>query len=47
MTKEERLLAIKEKLKARAKKLHPDDSEAQNRYVFGTLHNIKERMKRA
>jgi len=47
MTREERLLAIKERLRARAKKLHPDDSEAQNRYVFGTLHNIKERMKRA
>lgn len=44
MTHEEKLLEIKEKLRAKARELHPDDEEAQNAYVFGTLRKIKEAM---
>lgn len=44
MTKEEKILGIKEGLKARAKKLYPNDEKGQNRYIFGTLNKIKEKL---
>jgi len=43
---EERILAIKEKLWATARKKFPNDAERQNRYVWGTINNIKNHMKR-
>ncbi len=47
MTKEERLIAIKARLQATAVRRWPDDPERQNRYVWGTINKLKERMKRA
>lgn len=44
---EAKILAIKEQLKATARKRWPDDIKHQNRYVWGTIHNIKESMKHA
>lgn len=41
---EEEILNLKKELWARAKKRWPDDKEHQNRYVFGTLNKIKEKM---
>lgn len=45
-SKEEKILAIKEELKARARAKFPDDEARQNRYVYGTINHIKERMKK-
>lgn len=44
MTREEKLLAIKRKLKKTATEKFPGDEERQNRYVYKTLNTIKERM---
>lgn len=43
---EERILAIKEKLYATARKKFPNDEERQNAYVWGTINKIKQHMKR-
>jgi hypothetical protein len=43
VTREEKILKIKEELKRRARKRWPNDEEHQNRYVYGTLNNIKAR----
>lgn len=45
MTKEEKILKLKEDLKRRAREKFPNDEERQNRYVYGTLNKVKERMK--
>ncbi len=46
MTREEKILQLKEELKARAKKKFPGDEERQNAYIWGTINTVKERMKR-
>src|SRR6266567_678002 len=45
MTREEKILKLKEDLRARAREKFPNDEERQNRYVWGTISKIKERMK--
>ena len=44
MSKEEKILALKEELKARARKKWPEDLDRQNRYVYGTINKVKESM---
>lgn len=44
MTREEKILALKEELKARARKKWPEDPEHQNRYIYGTINKVKEKM---
>jgi len=43
-SREEKILAIKEELKRRAAARWPGDEAHQNRYVYGTINHIKERM---
>jgi hypothetical protein len=37
---EEKILKLKENLRKRAKKKFPGNEERQERYVWGTLHNL-------
>jgi hypothetical protein len=45
MTREEKILSIKQHLRTEAAKKFPGDEERQNRYVWGTITNIKKRLK--
>lgn len=47
MTREEKILKLKESLKARAAKKFPGNEERQNRYVWGTINKVKEKMSHA
>lgn len=47
MTKEEKILKIKEELKARAARKFPGNEERQNAYVYGTINHIKEKFNHA
>lgn len=46
MSREEKILALKEKLYARAREKFPNDEDRQNRYVWGTINKVKKHMKR-
>ncbi len=47
MTREEKILKLKEDLRARAAKKFPHDQIRQDRYVWGTIRKVEERMKRS
>lgn len=44
---EQKILKIKEELKRRARARWPNDKAHQNRYVWGTINHIKEKMSHA
>lgn len=44
MSREEKILKLKEKLKARASEKFPGDLERQNAYIWGTINKVKERL---
>ena len=44
MTKEEKILQLKERLWARARKKFPNDEERQRAYVYGTINKVKEHL---
>ncbi len=44
MTKEQKLLALKRKLRKTAEEKFPGDKERQQRYIWGTYNKVKERM---
>lgn len=44
MTREEKILKLKEELRARAAKKFPSNEKRQNAYVWGTINKVKERM---
>jgi len=43
---EERLLALKARLRKTAERRWPGDKEHQDRYVWGTIQKLKEKLKR-
>lgn len=45
MVTEADILTIKEHLKKEARKKFPEDKERQERYIWGTINHIKERIK--
>jgi hypothetical protein len=44
MTKEEKILKLKEELRARARKKFPTDEKRQNAYIWGTIRKVKEKL---